>query len=174
MKTQIYDCLNSILESNKEILLKNWDHEYDKTEKEELLKNIYTERTHHLVDADKTRILFELEKLGPIEALLQDAQVTEILVNQHNQVIFEKFGNLHLAEDFFFSSQTYQDCIERLCQMCGTYINKEKPFLETQLGRWRITIIYSDLARGHHLLSIRKQPDSTLVRWIKKQTLKMN
>lgn len=158
MKEEIQNCIQSILAANKEALATTWDHEFDKTEKDKIFKKIYTEATQDLAHEDQKRIMYELEKLGPIENLLLDDAVTEVLVNQYNQVIYEKSGQLHLADDFFFSQATYHDSIERLCQICGSYINREKPFIETQIGQLRITIVYSDLARGSHLLSIRKQP----------------
>lgn len=158
MNTQIYDCIQSILEENQKFLTQDWDHEYEKAEKDEVFKSIYKNQTQHLNPIEKNRVLNELEKLGPLEQLIENPEITEILVNQHNQVLYEKNGQLTLADDFFFSLQTYHDCIERLCQICGSYINKEKSFIETQIDRLRITIIYGGLARGHHLLSIRKQP----------------
>ncbi len=157
MLPHLQEKIRLILAESKQILSLNWDHDYDKVEKDKLLKKIYFKHTDSLADQDKLRILNELEKLGPIENLIHDDQITEILVNQFNQVIYEKHGQLIVAKDFFFSQQTYNDCIERLCQLCGSYINREKPFIETQIGQLRITIIYGDLARGQHLLSIRKQ-----------------
>lgn len=162
MQPHISQRIESILSANKAAFSQSWDQEYTKEEKEDLFKNIYRDRTSDLSEIDQARILSELEKLGPIQTYINDEQVTEILVNQHNQVIYEKNGALNMADDFFFSRETYHDCIERLCQMCGTYINKEKPFIESQMNNMRITIIHKDLARGHHLLSIRKQASSIL------------
>ena len=162
MKLHINQSIEQIMNSNRLALEKTWDHEYDKIEKDELLKNIYTDAIKDLDQTDQQRIINELEKLGPIENAITDPEITEILVNRYNQVIFEKNGQLILTNDFFFSRETYHDCIERLCQMCGSFINKEKPFIETQIGKLRITIIYGDLASGSHLLSIRKQSENKI------------
>jgi pilus assembly protein CpaF len=157
MKPHISSCIELILAANKRVLAESWDQEYTAIEKNILFKKNYQEHTQDLAKADQQRILNELEQLGPIQFYLDDPDITEILVNQSDQVIFEKNGALFLAEDFFFNRETYHECIERLCQMCGSYINKEKSFIETQLGHFRLTIVYGDLSRGHHLLSIRKQ-----------------
>ena len=162
MKPHISARIESILTSNKEILSRSWDQEYSETEKSILLKKNYQRHISDLNAVDQQRILSELENLGPIQSYIDDVDVTEILVNQPNQVIFEKDGVLHTAEDCFFNRETYHECIERLCQMCGSYINKEKSFIETQIGHLRITIVYGDLSRGHHLLSIRKQSKKTM------------
>ncbi len=157
MKPLISSRIESILKANKEILSQSWEQEYSALEKSLLFKKTYQEHIHDLNEDNKLRILNELEKLGPIQTYIDDPEVTEIIVNRPDQVIFEKNGLLNLAEDFFFNGETYHECIERLCQLCGSYINKEKSFIETQIGPLRITIIYGDLSRGHHLLSIRKQ-----------------
>lgn len=112
------------------------------------------------IDAEeKKRLWSELFGFGPIEKLLSDLDVTEILCNQFDQIYFEKNGVLEKLNDQFNSATSYQDFIERLCQKCNTFINREKPFVECQIENLRITIIYQDLARGFPLLAIRKKRD---------------
>lgn len=160
MKPHISQRIESILIANKETLAHSWDQEYTQQEKNILFKKNYESFTNDLNENDQIRILNELEKMGPLQSFIDDPEVTEILVNEPHQVIYEKNGALKLAEDFFYNRETYHECIERLCQLCGSYINKEKSFIETQIGHLRITIVYGDLSRGHHLLSIRKQSAS--------------
>ncbi len=112
------------------------------------------------IDAeDKKRFWSELFGFGPIEKLLCDDHVTEILCNQFDQLYFERNGLIEKADDHFHSASSYQDFIERLCQKCNTFINREKPFVECQIENLRITIIFQDLARGFPLLAIRKKRD---------------
>ncbi|MBC7457456.1 MAG: CpaF family protein, partial [Bdellovibrionaceae bacterium] len=63
--------------------------------------------------------------------------------------------------DHFNSNQSYLSVLDRLSQKCSSYLNREKPFVEAQFGRLRITIIFGELSRGDSLLSIRIQPHST-------------
>ena len=107
----------------------------------------------------KKRLWSELFGFGPIESLLCDENVSEILCNQFDQLYFEKSGLIEKADDHFNSADSYQDFIERLCQKCHTFINREKPFVECQIENLRITIIFQDLARGFPLLAIRKKRD---------------
>lgn len=104
-----------------------------------------------------TRLIAEIEGLGPIDSLLKDSTISEILVNQHDQVFYEKNGKLLHSTDYFYNEKSYDHCIEKLCQLCRSFLNHEKPYLEMQYQNFRITIILKDLARGHHLLSIRKK-----------------
>lgn len=110
----------------------------------------------------RERILNELNGFGPITSLLSDEAVTEILVNQFDQIYFERFGKLQRSDDHFFDSNSYKDFIEKLCNFCQTYINAEKPFIEVQLNNLRVTVLFPEICRGEFIVSIRKQP---LTRW---------
>ena len=90
MKAHISSRIESILIANKEILSQSWDQEYSQVEKTALFRKNYQDHIHDLDIIDQHRILNELEKLGPIQAYIDEPDVTEILVNQPNQVIFEK------------------------------------------------------------------------------------
>ncbi len=158
MNIKVQAKLCEIFKSQKELLEKNWDLENDAESKDLQLKKILLQKTSELDENLKQRVFAEIEKLGPLENLISDEDVTEILVNGPDCVLFEKKGQLIQSDDFFFDTSTYNQCIERISQLCHSYMNKEKPFIETQIGTLRFTLIYSDLSRGQHLLSIRKQP----------------
>jgi pilus assembly protein CpaF len=158
MNNETQSALHRIFCLQKEVLEKNWDLENDSQTKDQQLKKIQQQQTKDLDANIQLRIINELEGLGPLEKLLSDDSVSEILVNGPNQVLFEKQGQLHHSTDHFFNSMTYNQCIERISQLCQSYMNKEKPFIETQVGDYRFTLVYADLSRGHHLISIRKQP----------------
>lgn len=128
-------------------------------------KSLLLSLSDNLLTADlavKKRILDELNGFGPITYLLEDDSVTEILINQYNQIYFERLGKLQRCEDQFFDQSSYNDFIEKLCNFCQTYINAEKPFIEMQLHFLRITVLFPDICRGEYIVSIRKQP---LTQW---------
>lgn len=130
--------------------------------KEKSLLVSLDENLHEVNAAVRERILNELNGFGPITALLADESVTEILINQFDQIYFERFGRLQHSEDHFFDLNSYKDFIEKLCNFCQTYINSEKPFIEVQLNNLRITVLFPDICRGEFIVSIRKQP---FTRW---------
>ena len=121
----------------------------------------------------ESRIEHELLGLGPIENLLQNPEITEILVNAWNCVYYETAGQLYRSDDHFYSEQTYQAALERLAQSCGTYLSREKPFVEAQLRNQRITIIFGEVSRGSPILSIRVQPQTswTLAKFLQNKFL---
>ena len=139
MKPELSEKINKIFQKQSENFKFDWQSEYK----------------------DESRIVHELLGYGPIESLLQNSKITEILVNAWDCVYFEESGQLRKSDDHFFSEQTYQAALERLAQSCGTYLSREKPFVEAQLQNNRITIIFGEVSRGSPLLSIRVQPQSS-------------
>lgn len=130
--------------------------------KEESLGASLDQHLQAVDDSVRERILNELNGFGPITSLLNDEAVTEILINQFDQIYFEKTGRLQRSDDHFFDVNSYKEFIEKLCSFCNTYINSEKPFIEMQLNNLRLTVLFPDICRGEYLVSIRKQP---LTRW---------
>lgn len=159
MNQEVSNALADIFSTQKQFLNNDWDIENNSLHKEQKLQQIVSEKTKALSDLCKKRVHAEIETLGPLEELLSDPTITEILVNSPESIFVERSGRLEKHPDHFFDQSTYNQCIERISQLCHSYMNKEKPFIETQIGKFRYTLIFSDLSRGHHLLSIRKQPD---------------
>ena len=66
------------------------------------INDILNEDGRLLTDADRARLVEELKNellgLGPLEPLLRDDEVTDILVNGHNQVYVEKRGKLYATD----------------------------------------------------------------------------
>lgn len=135
------------------------------------LQKIIEEETHAEPPATQNRIQAELTGFGPLTELLQDQSITEVLVNSFEHVFFERHGTLHSHPDHFFSEASYSAFIDRLSQKCQTYMNRDKPFIETQFENFRITFIFSELSRGHCLVSIRKQP---LANWTVEKLHQLN
>ncbi len=108
--------------------------------------------------SDLIRIENEISGFGPLSELIEDPDICEILVNDYNTIYFEKNAQLLKSNDHFYSEQTYNSFLDRLAQRCNSCLSSEQPFLEAQIHQLRITIIFGDISRGSHLLSIRKQP----------------
>lgn len=106
----------------------------------------------------KSRLTAELTGLGPLEAPLNDDRVSEVLANSPTDIFFEKDGNLFKLDDEFYSEATWQAAVERLSQSCQTYLCREKPYVESNIGKWRVSLVFGEIAKGHTLISIRKQP----------------
>ncbi len=158
MELEVCQKIQKIYFKQKELADDNWNIENDSSTNNKNLKYIIDEELTSLSEIQQKRIRAELEGYGPLEQLLNDSSICEVLVNRFDEIYFEKLGHLQKWDDHFYSEQTYAACLDRLSQLCHSYLNRDKPFIETQLGLWRVTILFSELSRGSNLLSIRKQP----------------
>ncbi|OFZ30468.1 MAG: hypothetical protein A2622_08685 [Bdellovibrionales bacterium RIFCSPHIGHO2_01_FULL_40_29] len=158
MNLEIQEKIKIIFQEQKRLADEAWDIDVRGSEQNKTLVHILSTVTSKLSTEDQERIQQEMTGYGPLNQILQDDQITEVLVNSYEEIYFEKSGTLHKHQDRFYSPQTYESCLDRISQNCHSYLNRDKPFLEAQLGHWRVTILFSELSRGSSLLSIRKQP----------------
>jgi len=168
MTPELIKKIENIFKKQSEFSRLDFDDHGSRNTQEAELQSLIEAETKNDQPEVRSRIHEELNGLGPITQLLNDDQVTEILINSYQNVFYEKSGQLFELKDQFFSEASYTAFLDRLSQRCHTYMNREKPFTETQLGNLRITTIFSEIARGSHLLSIRKQPET---RWTFEQFL---
>lgn len=118
-------------------------------------------KDHSVLDgADRTRVLNEFFSCGPIENLLTDSEITEIIVNGECGIWFEKQGQLQKHNDHFYSLVSYQNFIQRLTSESRMQINLDRPFSDGYWRQFRVHLITPPLAqRGAHL-SLRRHPDN--------------
>ncbi|UYL09176.1 ATPase, T2SS/T4P/T4SS family [Bdellovibrio sp. SKB1291214] len=104
------------------------------------------------------RIKDEFYKWGPLCQLMEDEEITEILVNGPTNIWFEKRGCLQQHQDSFLSELSYRNCIERLSQAAKCYITVEHPSADSSFGDFRLSLIGADLTQSHPHLSLRRHP----------------
>jgi len=80
------------------------------------IQQLITLKTQELKPITKARIEDEFDSWGPLNSLIDDTSITEIIVNGPNHIWYEKGGTLHAHSDFFFSELSYRNCLERICQ----------------------------------------------------------
>jgi len=102
-------------------------------------------------------VLNEALGLGPLEALLADHEVTEILVNRADQIYVERSGKLTLSEKSFSSDQAVLAVIERIVAPLGRRIDESSPLVDARLKDGsRVNAIIPPLALAGPCVTIRK------------------
>jgi len=102
-------------------------------------------------------ILNEVFGLGPIEPLLHDPTISDILVNTHNQVYVERFGKLELTNITFKDEVHLLHIIDRIVSQVGRRIDESSPMVDARLEDGsRVNAIIRPLALDGPMLSIRK------------------
>ena len=102
-------------------------------------------------------ILHEVLGLGPLEPLLADQTVNDILVNGYKQVFVERYGRLELTSVRFQDDAHLKKIIERIVARVGRRIDESVPMVDARLADGsRVNAIISPLAIDGPSLSIRK------------------
>lgn len=171
MHKDLINRYNQIKKSENQFLLNEFDIENTAGQRHDLLKNQLNLNLNASDLSLQKRLISEIEGFGPIQDLLIDDEITEILINNHQHIFYEKSGQLKPHVDTFCDQKSYHHFIEKIGQLCKTYINSEKPFIECQNGDIRYTVIYPELAKDDYLVSLRKQPKSI---WTLNQLLQKN
>ena len=94
---------------------------------------------------------------GPIESLLNDPEVTEIMVNGAKQIYIERLGTLELTNIVFENEAQILYLIENIISPLGRRISEFEPFVDARLKDGsRINIVRSPVSRIGPILTIRK------------------
>lgn len=102
-------------------------------------------------------VLDELLGLGPLEPLLQDDTINDILVNGHQTVFVERFGLLERVSTRFQDEKHLLRIIQKIVSSVGRRVDESSPFVDARLADGsRVHAIISPLAIDGSLLSIRK------------------
>lgn len=102
-------------------------------------------------------VLDEALGLGPLEELLADSTVTEIMVNGCDKIYIDKSGKLTLSTTTFTSNLQLRNVIERIVTPLGRVINDSSPYVDARLKDGsRVHAIVEPLAIDGPALTIRK------------------
>lgn len=103
------------------------------------------------------QVFDEVMGLGPLESLLADEKVTEIMVNRRNQIFVERAGKLALAKVYFSSDQALLNVIERIVSTVGRRIDTSSPIVDARLlDGSRVNAVIPPLALKGPNLTIRR------------------
>jgi pilus assembly protein CpaF len=102
-------------------------------------------------------VLDEVFGLGPLEPLLQDPTISDILVNTHRQVYVERKGQLELTTVTFKDDGHLLRIIDKIVSQVGRRVDESSPMVDARLSDGsRVNAIIPPLAVDGPLLSIRR------------------
>ncbi len=102
-------------------------------------------------------VLDEVFGLGPLEPLLQDPTISDILVNTHKQVYVERKGLLEQTSVTFRDDQHLLRIIDKIVSQVGRRVDESTPMVDARLSDGsRVNAIIPPLAVDGPLLSIRR------------------
>ncbi|MBI4116011.1 MAG: Flp pilus assembly complex ATPase component TadA [Candidatus Omnitrophica bacterium] len=126
-----------------------------------ILEGLLAEKKVPLNHIEERKLLQEVENetfgLGPLEPLLADPTVSDILVNHPKQVFVERFGKLEQTDIIFRDEAHLRQIIDRIVSRVGRRIDESQPMVDARLPDGsRVNAIIPPLALNGSSLSIRR------------------
>jgi pilus assembly protein CpaF len=137
----------------------------DKVELETILKSILNEAIYHkhlnITDTDRKKVLTdlvdELIGFGPIEAIMKDPEITEVMINGPKKIYVEKRGKKTLSDIKFDDEQQLRCLIYKLLAPTRRRVDESFPFVDVALKDGsRVNIIIPPLSLDGASVTIRK------------------
>jgi len=141
--------------------ISSMDEEVLSRELSRLIEELLQQETTPLNLSERARltkeIVYEVLGLGPLEPLIADVTINDILVNGPSKVYVERFGNLEPTEVRFRDDAHLRKIIERIVSRVGRRIDESSPMVDARLvDGSRVNAIIPPLSLDGSSLSIRK------------------
>ena len=95
--------------------------------------------------------------LGPLEQLLMQPEVTEIMVNGHRKLFFERSGRIYPSDVCFSDDQQLRMVIDRILGPLGRRVDEQSPLVSARLPEGhRVNVVIPPLSLDGPILTIRK------------------
>ena len=123
----------------------------------QMAPSVYGEEKERIV----RRVVDEAMGLGPIEPLLGDSTISEVMVNAPDEVYFERDGVMYLSDVRFRDKVHIMRIIDRIISPLGRRVDESSPFVDARLPDGsRVNVIIPPLVPKSPILTIRKfRPD---------------
>jgi pilus assembly protein CpaF len=126
-----------------------------------VVEQILNEENVSISDNERRTLIREIRHemlgLGPLEPLLADPTISDILVNTHRQVFVERRGRLELTDVTFVDQAHLMKIIDKIVSGVGRRIDESSPMVDARLPDGsRVNVIIPPLAIDGPVMSIRR------------------
>lgn len=109
------------------------------------------------------RVFNSLRKLDALQELIDDPEVSEVMVNGPNHIFYEKAGKVYGWDQGFASEEKMQDVIQQIVGRHNRVVNLSNPIVDTRLADGsRVNIVLSPISLDGSAITIRKFPERPL------------
>lgn len=120
-----------------------------------------------LSPADKARLVREvfnsIRKLDLLEELLEQQDITEIMMNSYDNIFVERSGRIERYEGRFESEERYMDIIQHIVSRCNRVVNAANPIVDARLENGsRVNVVLEPIALQGSCMTIRHFQDKPL------------
>ncbi len=108
-------------------------------------------------------LFFSIRKLDILQELIEDEEVTEIMVNGPDQIFMEKKGRIYRWENVFESREKLEDVIQQIVAKSNRVVNESSPIVDARLENGsRVNVVLAPVALNGPILTIRRFPNNPL------------
>lgn len=143
--------------------------ETEDEELQEIIRSVIEDagRREYIPLNEKIRISRELfnafRKLDILQELIEDDEITEIMVNGTDNIFYEKEGRLFRSERRFLSESRLDDVIQQIVGETNRYVNESSPIADARLRDGsRVNVVLKPAAVNGPILTIRKFPANSV------------
>lgn len=105
-------------------------------------------------------LFHSMRKLDVLQELLEDKEISEIMVNGADHIFYEKGGRLYESDRHFSSKEKLGDVIQQMAGYSNRMVNEASPIVDTRLADGsRVNIVLEPVALDGSAISIRKFPE---------------
>jgi len=128
---------------------------------EDLIKDFLVEQGEFLPKEEKDllieQVIQDITGLGPIQSLLEDDSISEIMINGPKQLYIERKGKIELTSHTFINDDHVMNVIDRIISPLGRRIDESCPMVDARLSDGsRVNAIIPPLALNGPTVTIRK------------------
>lgn len=143
----------------------DYSREMEETEIRKLIGESLTEYGHQdylsLKEKEKLgkELFYAIRKLDILQEILEDEEITEIMINGPDHIFIEKSGTLYLWENSFSSREKLEDIIQQITAKCNRVVNEASPIVDARLEDGsRVNIVLRPVALNGPVMTIRRFP----------------
>ncbi|MDE6516469.1 MAG: CpaF family protein, partial [Acetatifactor sp.] len=124
---------------------------------EQLLRLLPVSESHRL----RTELFYSLRRLDILQSLIEDPEITEIMINGPGSIFIERAGHLQELDMVFESEEKLQDVIQQIVAGCNRVVNEASPIVDARLSNGaRVNIVMNPIALNGPIVTIRRFPDT--------------
>lgn len=111
----------------------------------------------------KKELFYALRKMDVLQELLEERDVTEIMVNGMDGIFLERDGKLSRWEKNFYSKDRILDIIQQIIGTCNRVVNESSPIVDARLDNGdRVHVVLPPVAVNGPILTIRRFPEEPI------------
>lgn len=111
----------------------------------------------------RKEIFHAMRQLDILQELVEDPQVTEIMINGRDKVFIEKAGKISRWDNSFDSEEKLNDIIQQIVSKCNRVVNESSPIVDARLENGsRVNVVLKPIALNGPIVTIRRFPEKPM------------